>query len=314
MRRISTVSKRVLIVGSVALDDVKTPHAHHKKVLGGSASYGSIAASRFAPVDIVGVVGDDFPSEYLAQLEACGVNTRGIEMVGGGKTFHWGGEYSGEMNEATTHFTDLGVFEHFNPTIPGSYQENDFVFLANIHPALQLRVLEQVKKPQLSICDSMNLWINIERETLLEVLKRVDVALLNDQEAMMLFDTHSLPTAAQHLLDLGLWRAIIKKGSHGAQMFSPEGTFAVPAFPLENVMDPTGAGDTFAGGLIGFLASREILDEMSFRQAIMVGSACASFVVEDFSVLKTVKMTKDKVWARYEKLQAALQVDPIDFE
>ncbi len=306
------MSSRVLIVGSVALDDVKTPRGQHHRVLGGSASYGSIAASLFSPVDIVGVVGDDFPPEHIVQLETCGVNTRGIEIVRGGKTFHWGGEYSGEMNEAVTHFTELGVFEHFNPTIPDDYRENDFIFLANIHPALQLRVLEQVKKPKLSICDSMNLWISTERDMLIQVLKRVDVALLNDQEAMMLFETHSLPTAARQLLDLGLRHAIIKKGSHGAQMFSNEGTFAVPAVPLDTVQDPTGAGDTFAGGLIGYLASRETLDEMSFRQAIMVGSACASFVVEDFSVRETARMSKEKIRGRYEKLQAALHVDPVE--
>ncbi len=306
------MTQRVLIVGSVAVDDIQTPATEVKNVLGGSAVYGSVAASHFAPVDIVGVAGSDFPGEHIAALHQRGVDTRGLELIPGGKTFHWGGEYVGEMNEAVTHFTELGVFADFKPVIPESYRENDFVFLANIDPELQLQVLEQVKQPKLTLCDSMNLWINIKHEALLEVLQRVDVALLNESEARLLFNTHSLPKAAAELLKLGLKRAIIKKGSHGAQMFSSEGNFAVPAIPLENVVDPTGAGDTFAGGLIGYLASRPTLNEMDFRQAILVGSACASYVVEDFSIRKTAALSKDLIKSRCLRLHESIRCDMVE--
>lgn len=305
------MTQRVLIVGSVAMDDITTPEVAHKGLLGGSAVYGSVAASRFSPVDIVGVAGDDFPDEYIRDLNAMGVDTGGLEIVAGGKTFHWAGEYKGEMNEAITHQTDLGVFGEFSPAIPVGYQADDYVFLANIDPELQLTVLDQVASPKLTVLDSMNLWINIKREKLIEVLSRVDVAILNDAEVRMLFDTPSLPTAAQGLLDLGLKRAIIKKGSNGAQMFSAEGTFAVPAIPLQNVTDPTGAGDTFAGGLIGYLAARDAIDEMTFRQAVVVGSACASYVVEDFSIGRTSKLDKAQIQERCDRILCAMRCDAI---
>ncbi|MCL5269444.1 MAG: PfkB family carbohydrate kinase [bacterium] len=305
------MAERVLIVGSVALDDVKTPQREARGVLGGSAVYGSVVASHFAPVDIVGIVGDDFPAAHIQLLQSHGVDTRGLEIVKGGKTFHWGGEYLGEMNEAVTHFTELGVFADFRPVLPAAYRADGFVFLANIDPELQLQVLDQTVRPRLAICDSMNLWINIKREALLAMLRRVDVALLNESEARLLFETHSLPKAAAGLLGLGLKRVIIKKGSYGAQMFSAEGTFAVPAVPLEMVADPTGAGDTFAGGLIGYLATRPVLDETAFRQAIVVGSACASFVVEDFSIARTAALTRPRIAARCRKLLDAIRCDPV---
>lgn len=307
------MNKRVLIVGSVALDDIKTPGGEGKNLLGGSAVYGSVAASNFAPVDIVGVAGEDFPPEHVATLRAKGVNIDGLECVPSGKTFHWVGEYQADMNDAITHQTELGVFGDFNPVIPESYRDDAFVFLANIDPELQLRVLEQVRRPVLTLCDSMNLWINIKRDALLEVLKRVDVALLNEGEARMLFETVSLPTAAEKLLEMGLKRAIIKKGSHGAQMFSAEGTFAVPAIPLRNVTDPTGAGDTFAGGLIGYLAAQDGLTEMAFRQALLVGSACASHVVEAFSITRTRDLDKAGILERCRQLHDALRCDPVAF-
>ena len=303
--------QRILIVGSVALDDVTTPHGERRGILGGSAVYGSVAASNFAPVDIVGIVGDDFPVEHVRALRARGVNTDGLEIVPGGKTFHWAGEYGGAMNEAVTHLTELGVFEHFNPQIPDAYRDDPYVFLANIDPELQLRVLEQVARPRLVVIDSMNLWINIKREALLEALRRADAALLNDAEACLLCQTHSLPHAAAELLKLGLGRAIIKKGSHGAQMFSAAGTFAVPALPLASVKDPTGAGDTFAGGLIGYLAMRDRLDEQTWRQAILVGSACASFVVEDFSIGRTAGLTPTQVLESCNRLHAAITCEPV---
>ncbi|HOR29484.1 MAG TPA: PfkB family carbohydrate kinase [Candidatus Sumerlaeota bacterium] len=303
--------KRVVIVGSIALDDVHTPAGEEHRILGGAAVYGAMACSLFAPVDIVGVAGDDFPQTHIDTLTARGINLDGLQIIPGGKTFHWGGTYEGDMNEAQTRFTELGVFEHFNPTLPEPYRDNDFVFLANIDPELQLHVLDQVRRPRLVICDSMNLWINIKRDAVLEVLRRSDIALLNDGEARLLFETHSLPRAADQLLALGLARAVIKKGSHGAQMFSRDGMFAVPSIPLTDVRDPTGAGDTFAGGLIGFLASRPAIDEMAFRQALLVGSACASFVVEDFSVRRTAAITRQEVEARCRLLHEAIHCEPV---
>lgn len=306
------MAQRILIVGSVALDNIRTPFGERPRILGGSAVFGSVAASNFAPVDIVGVVGDDFADEHIGALKARGINVDGLERVPGGRTFHWSGEYTGSMNEAHTLLTELGVFEHFNPRIPESYRRDQYVFLANIDPDLQLRVFEQVEQPKLVIIDSMNLWINIKREQLLEVLRRADAALLNDGEACLLFGTHSLPQAAERLLDLGLKRAIIKKGSHGAQMFSRDGgVFAVPALPLSRVVDPTGAGDTFAGGLIGYLARHDSLDEQTWRQAVLVGSACASFVVEDFSIAATSGLTPDRVLERCHRLHAAITCDPV---
>jgi sugar/nucleoside kinase (ribokinase family) len=307
------MAQRILMVGSVALDDVKTPHGERQRILGGSAVYGSVAASNFAPVDIVGVVGEDFAAEHVAVLRARGVNADGLEVVRGGKTFHWAGEYQGSMNEALTLQTELGVFEHFNPRLPEAFREDPYLFLANIDPDLQLLVLEQMVRPKLVMIDSMNLWINIKRDALVEVLRRADAALLNDAEACLLFQTHSLPDAVEKLLALGLKRAIIKKGSNGAQMFSAEGTFAVPALPLSLVVDPTGAGDTFAGGVVGYLAMRDQLDEQTWRQAILVGSACASYVVEDFSIGKTAGLTPALVHERCERLRAALACEPVRF-
>lgn len=312
------MNNRVLIVGSVALDDIKTPWAEEKDLLGGSAVYGAMAASQFAGVDIVGVIGDDFPNEAMELLRGAGVNTEGVECQRG-KTFHWGGEYHENMNDRTTHFTELGVFAEFDPKIPASYREDGFVFLANIDPDLQLRVLGQVKRARLTLLDTMNLWINIKRESLVEVIRRVDAILINEDEARLLFPSPSQAESAEKLLDLGLSRVIIKKGSNGAQMFSRNGTFAVPALPLKDVKDPTGAGDTFAGGLIGHLAgcgkciegASDSDIDMAFRQAMIVGSACASYVVEDFSTRRINHITKDKIQQRCDQLYASISCERV---
>ena len=309
------MSGRLLIVGSIALDTIKTPCAEESDLLGGSAIYGSIAASRFTGVDVVGVVGDDFPPEHVEMLTRHGVDVEGIDRRPG-KTFRWGGEYRANMNTRDTHFTELGVFAEFDPTIPERYREDPFVFLANIDPELQLKVLDQVRKPRLALLDTMNLWINIKREALLEVIGRVDAILINEDEALMLFETHSVPEAAEQLLELGLRYAIIKKGANGAQMFWQGGMmFAVPAMPLRAVKDPTGAGDTFAGGMIGYLASRpDPEDPMAWRQALLVGSACASYVVEEFSVRRLEELSLDQIRERCDRLHAAICCDRVCFE
>ncbi len=305
------MNDRVLIVGSIALDDLKTPYGEEKGALGGSACYGSIAASCCAPVDIVGVTGEDFPAEHLERLRKRGVNTAGVEVVRGGKTFRWGGEYQGDMDEAITHFTHLNVFENFRPTIPESYRNNAVVFLANIDPELQLQVLEQVKSPRLVLCDTMNYWIQTKRNALMEVIRRVDVMLLNAGEAKMLFDTNSLPRAGAELLDMGLKRAIIKKGEHGVLMFSRDGFFSTPAMPLEQVKDPTGAGDTFAGGFSGYVARQGTITEDVLRQAVVLGSAAASYVVEDFSTRRLEAVTSDQLEQRCQRLTRAMSVEAL---
>lgn len=306
------MSHRVLIVGSIGLDDVKTPYGEEKEILGGAAIYGSYAASTCAPVDIVGVAGEDFPDHHFEKLRARGVDTRGVEVVPGGKTFRWGGEYHGDMDEATTTFTELGVLGTFEPKVPEAYRDNNIVFLANMHPAAQLAVLDQVREPELILCDTMNFWIESERELLMKVLSRVDVALMNAGEARMLFDTSSLPEAGMELIKMGISRAVIKKGEHGVLMFSKDGFYASPAMPLERVLDPTGAGDSFAGGFSGYIARAGDLGEQTLRQAVVVGSATASFVVEDFSTRRLEALDLPSLEDRCHRLRHAMHVDHIE--
>lgn len=302
---------RVLIVGSIAFDDIQTPLAEEKSIPGGSAFYGSVSASLLAPVDIVGVAGEDYPEALLEKLRARGIDTRGVERAPG-ETFRWGGEYRGDMDEAITHFTHLNVFESFDPKIPDEYRDAEVVFLANIHPSLQLKVLDRMRAPKLVMLDTMNYWIMTARDELMEVIRRADVLLLNAGEARMLFATNSLARAGAEMMELGLRRAIIKKGEHGVLMFSREGFFSTPAMPLEKVYDPTGAGDTFAGAFSGYLArAGKYDDEQTFRQAIVAGSAAASFVVEDFSIRRIEKATREEFEERCARLIGAMNVDPI---
>ncbi len=295
----------VLIVGSIALDSVKTPFGDVKGVLGGSATYSSIAASFFVPVRMVGIVGNDFPRRYVSLLKKRGIDLEGLQMVRNGKTFQWAGHYEYDMNQLHTLATCLNVFEHFKPTLPQHYRQTPLVFLANIDPELQLEVLDQVERPRLVLCDTMKFWIEGKHDALLEVLKRVDIVLLNDSEARQICDTTNLQKAARMLLKLGPRRVVIKKGEHGCLMFGHDTFFAAPAFPLEHVKDPTGAGDTFAGGFIGWLARSQRFTEIRLRQAVIVGSTLASFTVEDFSVKKLVKLTPDVIQRRCEGLKTA---------
>lgn len=274
----------VLVVGSVALDDVKTPFGEVQQALGGSCSYASTSASYFSDVSVVGVIGGDFPKEHLKSLDAKGINHTGIEVVQGGKTFRWGGYYEYDMGQAHTTFTDLNVFANFHPKIPEGMRDTPFVMLANIDPVLQLEVLDQMRSPRLALVDTMNFWISGKREELIRVLKRCDIVLLNEAEARQLCDTPNLQKAAREVLSMGVKRVIIKKGEHGCLMFSKNDYFSAPAYPLELIKDPTGAGDTFAGGFIGYLASCRSLSEAAFRKAVVVGTAMASFTVEEFSL------------------------------
>ncbi len=276
----------ILVVGSVAYDTVETPRERRERQLGGSASYFALAAARFAPVRAVGVVGGDFRAEHLALLDSRGVDTAGI-VRREGPTFHWAGRYHEDLIERDTLATELGVFQDFAPQLPDDWRETPYLFLANIHPALQADVLDQMVAPRLIVLDTMNLWIKSTRRELQEVLARVDVVLLNDGEARLLSGQRSLAAAAATIKELGPARVVIKKGEHGALLFGRDSLLSVPALLLPEVVDPTGAGDCFAGGFVGYLAAAGATrddDDPVFRQAMLAGTAVASACPEAFSV------------------------------
>lgn len=292
----------VLVVGSIALDSVQTPFGVAQEVLGGAAVFSAAAASFFAPVRMVGVVGTDFPREHLRRLEEWDIDVSGVE-VRSGKTFRWSGYYEYDLNQAHTVSTHLNVFEDFRPELPRAYRCTPYVFLANIDPELQAAVLDQIDSPKLTVCDTMNFWISGKREQLLAVLSRVDVALMNDAEARQLCDTPNLVQAARRILDLGPRAVVLKKGEHGAIMFTRDAHFAAPAYPMEQVKDPTGAGDSFAGGLIGYLAYTDDFSDENLRKAIICGSVVASFDVEDFSLERLARLTPGEIVERYNEFR-----------
>ncbi|HZK77619.1 MAG TPA: PfkB family carbohydrate kinase [Gemmatimonadaceae bacterium] len=292
----------VLVVGSVALDSVETPFGKADDVLGGSATFFSAAASLLTPVQLVGVVGSDYPIEKLEPLRARGVDLAGLEHAEG-PSFHWRGRYRHDLNSAETLETQLGVFSRFSPKIPEQFRNAPFVFLGNIDPRLQLEVLKQVEKPKLVACDTMNFWIQSRRSDLITLLEHVDLVTLNDGEARQLTEKVNLVQAARWIMDMGPKTVIIKKGEHGAFMFTGDSIFFAPAFPLENVFDPTGAGDSFAGGFIGYLARTGDLSESNMRRGVMYGSAMGSFAVEQFSTDRLMTLTREEVDARIRKLK-----------
>ena len=289
----------VLIVGSVALDDIKTPFAEHKNLLGGSAAYGAVAASFFSPVRMVGVVGDDFPKEHLALLDGRGIDLRGLQ-VAPGKTFRWSGVYGPDWNTRETLSVELNVFEDFRPELPEGYRSAPVVLLANIAPDLQHMVLDQAEKPGFTIADTMDLWINIARDRLVELLARVDMLILNDSEAKELAGESNLVRAGRKLQSMGPRYVAVKKGEHGCLLFGGEGEFfACPAFPLDEVLDPTGAGDTFAGALAGTVAAGGgEVDFALLRRAVVRGSVLASFNVEAFSLGRVKELTGEDLESR----------------
>ncbi len=284
----------LLVVGSVALDSVETPFGKAEDVLGGSGIYFSVSASHQTPVQLVGVVGSDYPVDKLEPLRARGVDLAGVEQMEG-ESFRWRGRYRHDLNSAETLETRLGVFSHFRPKIPAQFRSAEFVFLANIDPRLQLQVLEQVDKPRLVACDTMNFWIESRRGDFLELLKHVDLITLNDGEARQLTEQTNLVLAARWIMDKGPRTVLIKKGEHGAFMFTRDEIFYAPAYPLEAVFDPTGAGDSFAGGFMGYLARTGDLSDANLRRAVIVGSAMGSFVVESFSISRLLDVTRDDI-------------------
>jgi sugar/nucleoside kinase (ribokinase family) len=284
----------ILVVGSVALDTVETPFGRADDALGGSATFFSAAASLFGPVQLVGVVGDDYPLDALSFLAERGVDLAGLEQAKG-ESFRWSGVYSFDLNSRETLETRLGVFADFEPKIPEGFRDAEWVFLGNIDPELQLGVLDQVHRPKFVACDTMNLWIDIKRDRLLELLKRVDLLLVNDAEARQLSGDFNLSRAARWIMDRGPRYLIIKKGEHGAILFTPHSVFFAPGFPLEEVFDPTGAGDAFAGGFMGHLAQCGRVDDGDLRRAVIYGSVLGSYAVERFSVERFKDLTADEI-------------------
>jgi sugar/nucleoside kinase (ribokinase family) len=279
----------LLVVGSVALDSVETPFGKADNVIGGSGTFFSASASHLSPVQLVGVVGDDYPMDQLEPLRKRGVDMAGLEQATG-ESFRWRGRYRHDLNSAETLETRLGVFSHFSPKIPAQFRNAPFVFLANIDPRLQLDVLRQVERPKLVACDTMNFWIESRRPDIVELIKHVDLITLNDGEARQLTDCFNLVKAARWIMQHGPKMVIIKKGEHGAFLFKERSIFFAPAYPLEDVFDPTGAGDSFAGGFMGYLAKTNDLSDANLRRAVIYGSAMGSFAVEKFSVQRLLEI------------------------
>ncbi len=292
----------IVVVGTVAFDTVETPFGRGENVLGGSATYFSTSASFFSDVSLVAVVGEDFPDEHLQFLRSREIDLQGLQRIPG-KTFHWSGRYGYDLNEAQTLDTQLNVLLDFKPELPPSYRDTDVLFLANIDPELQLQVLDQVKSAKLTACDSMNFWISSKPDALKEVMRRVDIVVINEGEARMLTGEANLVKAARSIISLGCKRLVVKRGEYGVLMFTADTIFAAPAWPLEEVFDPTGAGDTFAGGFMGYLANTGDLSEEGVRQALVFGSVMASFNVEDFSLNRMKRLTYPEIEARYRSFK-----------
>lgn len=299
---------KLLVVGSIALDSIETPFGKEVNILGGSASYFSLAASMFTDVCAVAVVGRDFPEEHLDLFRSKGIALNGVKRENG-ETFRWEGKYGYDLGDPETLGTHLNVFENFKPVLPEEYRDIEYVFLANIDPELQLSVLNQVKNPKVVACDTMNYWIENKPEALKEVIKRVDILMLNDSEARILAKEPRITHAARTVLDLGPKVLIVKRGEYGALMFSKEGIFWAPSYPLEEVIDPTGAGDSFAGGFMGFIAGQGIADHVGYKTAVVFGSVIASFTVENFSVKRLAQLRRSDVDKRFS---AFIQLSRLD--
>jgi cytidine kinase len=292
----------VLIVGSTALDSIKTTKAENPRLLGGSASHAAVAASFFSPVKLIGVVGEDFPKRYLQLYQRHRIDLAGLQILPG-KTFHWSGEYEANMNHRRTLLTELGVFETFTPTLPKTHQSAQFVLLANIAPGLQHHVLNQMQRPKFVVADTMDLWLNIALEDLLRLIKRLDGFVLNDSEAHQLTKEDNMFAALKKIHRLGPKYVIIKKGSHGSILSGPKGFFLCPAYPLRNVVDPTGAGDSFVGGMMGYLATARGSIDQNIRRAMIYGSVVASFCCEGFGLQRTTKLNRPRIEQRVKELE-----------
>lgn len=305
---------RALIVGSVALDSIETPHGNVNAALGGSASYASVAASYFTQVTMVGVVGEDFDPAHLQKFRSRGIDLSGLEVRKGGRTFHWSGYYRREMNQAHTNTTELNVFADFRPRLTEEQRDIPFLFLANIHPALQLEVLEQVRSPKLVAVDTMNFWIEGEKQRLTEVIKRCHILLVNEGEARQYCEKVNLIECGRELAALGPRTVVIKKGEHGALIFQKNRTIFFPAYPLDHLKDPTGAGDTFAGAMVGYLSRLGTVNGDNIVRAVHVGTCMASFVVEDFSMARLLTLEAGELEARTQGLREMVSLPALDHE
>lgn len=292
----------ILVVGSVAIDSVETPFGKRENVLGGSATYFSLAASFFNRVNIVATVGEDFPKRYVALFKNRNIGIDGLDIAKG-KTFRWKGRYNNDLNTATTIYTHLNVFKAFAPRIPENLRKSEFLFLANIDPDLQYSVLKKMASPRLVACDSMNYWITHKKKELVKFLKKIDIFLLNDSEARQFSGEANLLKAAQSIRAAGPKAVVIKRGEHGVIYYSKNRYFLAPAYLLESAYDPTGAGDTFAGGMMGFLSRAGRINESNIRKAVIYGTILASFTVEDFSVNRLLKLSKHEINARYSRFR-----------
>lgn len=292
----------ILVVGSLGLDSIETPFSKVEEALGGSAVYISLAASYFCPVvNLVGVVGEDFPKKYIELLREHHVDLEGLQIVPNGKTFRWSGKYDYDMNSRETLLTELNVFKDFNPVIPENYRDSKFIILGNIDPELQMNVLKQLHNPKFIVCDTMNYWIERKNEALHELLKMVDMLVVNDSEARLLAKHPNLIQAAKIILKMGPKKLVIKKGEHGALLITNDTIFTAPAYPLENINDPTGAGDTFAGGMVGYLSKVNSINDDELKKAVIYGSVLASFCVEKFSVDGLLDLNYLKIKDRFNQ-------------
>lgn len=300
----------LLVVGSLGLDTVETPFDKVSNALGGSATYISLASSYFTgPIYLMGVVGEDFPKKYIGLLEKHNIDLEGLQVVKGGKTFRWSGKYHYDLNVRDTLLTELNVFEEFDPIVPDKFKKSKFVCLGNIDPVLQIKVLDQMEEPQFIVGDTMNYWIEGRKEKLMELLKRVNVLIINDSEARLLANEPNLIKAWKHIREMGPEILIIKKGEHGALLFTDETIFSAPAYPMEMIYDPTGAGDSFAGGFIGYLHKTQDLSTENIKRAVVYGSAMASFCVEKFSTKGLEELEYLRVQDRFREFLKLSKVD-----
>jgi sugar/nucleoside kinase (ribokinase family) len=299
----------LLVTGSIGIDSVTSPFGKAENVLGGSAVYFAFAAAQYVPVRLVGAVGDDFPPRFRGMLESRNIDLSGLEVRSGSKTFRWTGRYEGALAEAETVEVHLNVLSERAPVVPEKFADSRFVFLANTHPTLQRELLAQITSPRLSVCDTMNLWIEIERDSLVETLTRVTGVILNDGEARQLTGRTNLIEAAEFVLDLGPKFVMVKKGEHGALLVSADGPAAIPAYPSKLVRDPTGAGDSFAGGVLGYLASQDELNGPALKRAMVHGTVAASFAIEDFSLGRVQKLPREEIDDRVDEMVRMLRFD-----
>lgn len=300
----------VLVVGTIALDSVKTPFGEKKEILGGSGVYSAVAASFFSATELIGPIGNDFPQEHLDFLKSRHIGTAALQKIDG-PTFRWGGFYEYDMNQAHTLETKLNVLTKFDPVVPPALKDSQYVFLANIDPELQLKVIGQLKKPKLLVADTMNFWIDSKRAVLHEVIKKVDYMIMNDAELRQFMETPNIPLAARRLIELGCKGVIVKKGEHGALLFTDSVHFSAPSYPQELLRDPTGAGDSFGGAFLGYLAKTGDLGADNIRRAVIIGSVMASFNIEDFSLERLKRLKRKEVVERFETIRHSSIIDKI---